>query len=160
MGADRNHSYWTEDEDRALLAYKPHQGETLRDVAARLGRSYYACRHRRKELLAGRIKPGERRPCVRCDGELPEGRKHGFCDECSSDAYRAAQRRSYHRQREAALPFAANLGVHWSPEDEAVLMAGGQATVQLARKLGRTPAACVTHRAVVRSRSVNGHGPA
>lgn len=79
---ERRYRYWTAEEDRALLAYEPGKGLSLRDVALSLNRTYYACRARRKELLANRIQPGGRYSCVLCFEPLPEGQKRGYCPSC------------------------------------------------------------------------------
>ncbi len=156
MTAYRRFEPWSPEEDAQVLAYVPHTGLTLRDVAAELGRTYFACRRRRKDLLAGRVEAAGAHECARCRAPLPEGRQHGYCEKCKGDASRANQRSYYQRNREATLPAASRNRRRWQPGEDARLLAGAL-TVAVARELQRTLAACQDRRLVLTHR-IQEHG--
>jgi hypothetical protein len=133
---DRRYAPWQEWEDRLLAEFDPADGVTLRAVARRLKRSYYACRLRRKRIQSGTVVPGRLVDCPRCSLPLPPGQRRGHCQACTERNKAEVRLRRLEEAREQAK--AATLKrSRWSVEDDARLLEEG-VSVELARELGRT----------------------
>lgn len=160
MTAPRRFRYWTEEEDRALLAFRAGYDKTLRQLAEELGRTFAAARHRRKALLARRLRPGQRYLCRGCTEMLPPGQKHGFCAACRDRKRKQRYSTRYALERRATRPGADRKGMRWTPdEDRAVLSA--YPDVEMARHLKRTLASCRSRRdKLLRQGQQNGHDTA
>lgn len=138
---------WTVEEDMRLLRFKAGPGRTLRALAEELGRTYYACRTRRKLLTSEKIRPGQAmlpRKCRGCQAPLPPGRPR-YCESCRKRALLKSYRMRYRSGSLATIGAAHNRFARWSDEDDQVLMSG-KVTISLARRLGRTLKSCYARR--------------
>lgn len=146
----RQYQRWRAAEDRALLAHDPSTGETLRELAARLGRTYYACRIRRKALRSGTLSPGQRSACTLCSRPLPEGRKPGHCTRCKRAVAHEAAAAAHRRTLEETLPTASRRHRLWTAEEDAEVLARPP-DVEMAKRLGRTVGSCQLRRFMLRT---------
>lgn len=138
---------WTDQEDLRLRDFVAGGGVTLRDLAQELGRTYYACRTRRKLLISGQIKPGQAllpRKC-RCGNPIPQGSRSRRCEACRKRSLLQSYKVRYRSGSEATQGAAKNRFSRWTEEDDALLLQQ-PITIGLARRLGRTLKSCYARR--------------